>query len=102
MYLRMFYFLRCIEILDDIPVSNDDQKKGVEIVRHALQQPTRQIADNAGEDASVVVNKVRTSDDHMDLLIISKFLTIIALFVRFWNQPSATLGSTLPTEPTAT
>merc|ERR1719293_395668 len=36
--------LRCIEILDDIPVSNDDQKKGVEIVRHALQQPTRQIA----------------------------------------------------------
>ena len=61
--VRMFYFLRCIEILDDIPVSNDDQKKGVEIVRHALQQPTRQIADNAGEDASVVVNKVRTSDD---------------------------------------
>ena len=54
----MFFFLRCIEILDDIPVSNDDQKKGVEIVRHALQQPTRQIADNAGEDASVVVNKV--------------------------------------------
>merc|ERR1719249_387565 len=48
--------LRCIEILDDIPVSNDDQKKGVEIVRHALQQPTRQIADNAGEDASVVCN----------------------------------------------
>merc|ERR1719347_1704901 len=55
--------LRCIEILDDIPVSNDDQKKGVEIVRHALQQPTRQIADNAGEDASVVVNKVLESTE---------------------------------------
>ena len=94
----MFFFLRCIEILDDIPVSNDDQKKGVEIVRHALQQPTRQIADNAGEDASVVVNKVRVSNELVD---ISKFLTI-ALFDRFWNQPSATLASTLPTEPTAT
>ena len=68
--VRTFYFLRCIEILDDIPVSNDDQKKGVEIVRHALQQPTRQIADNAGEDASVVVNKVRTSHDQMNLLIV--------------------------------
>ena len=96
----MFYLLRCIEILDDIPVSNDDQKKGVEIVRHALQQPTRQIADNAGEDASVVVNKVRTSGSD-ELVHISTFLTI-TLFVRFWNQPSATLASTLPTEPTAT
>ena len=50
--------LRCIEVLDNVPVANEDQKKGIEIVRLALQQPTRQIAENAGEDASVVVNKV--------------------------------------------
>ena len=51
--------LRCLDILDNVPTANEDQKKGVDIVRVALQQPTRQIAENAGEDASVVVNKVR-------------------------------------------
>merc|ERR1719209_2062261 len=44
--------LRCIDILDNVPVANEDQRKGIEIVRLALQMPTRQIAENAGEDAS--------------------------------------------------
>ena len=52
------YRFRCIDILDKVPVANEDQKKGVEILRVAMQQPTRQIAENVGEDASVVVNKV--------------------------------------------
>merc|ERR1719414_400369 len=55
--------LRCIDILDKVPAVNEDQKKGVEIVRVAMQQPTRQIAENAGEDASVVVNKVIEAGD---------------------------------------
>merc|ERR1712045_697873 len=55
--------LRCIDILDKVPVANEDQKKGVEILRVAMQQPTRQIAENAGEDASVVVNKVMEASD---------------------------------------
>merc|ERR1712027_33321 len=55
--------LRCLDILDNVPTANEDQKKGVDIVRVALQQPTRQIAENAGEDASVVVNKVIEATD---------------------------------------
>ena len=38
--------------------SNDDQRTGVEIVRQALQQPARQIVENAGVDGSVVVGKI--------------------------------------------
>ena len=50
--------LRCIPMLDALAVKNEDQKKGVEIVRHALKQPCFTIASNAGLDASVIVNKV--------------------------------------------
>ena len=44
--------------MDTLAVKNEDQKKGVEIVRHALKQPGFTIASNAGLDASVIVNKV--------------------------------------------
>jgi chaperonin GroEL len=50
--------LRSIAILDKLTVANDDQRIGVEIVKRALQTPTKQIASNAGVDASVVVSKI--------------------------------------------
>jgi chaperonin GroEL len=37
---------------------NDDQEAGVNIVRRALQAPCRQIAENAGDEASIVVGKI--------------------------------------------
>eukprot|EP00913_Durusdinium_trenchii_P026910 g25245.t1 len=37
---------------------NDDQEAGINIVRRALQSLVRQIADNAGDEASIVVGKV--------------------------------------------
>jgi chaperonin GroEL len=43
---------------------NDDQNAGIEVVRRAIAWPARQIADNAGEDASTVVAKVLASNDH--------------------------------------
>ena len=43
--------------------ANDDQKRGVEIVRQALRTPCLQIASNAGVDASVIVNKVTEAQD---------------------------------------
>ena len=55
--------LRCLGVLESVPAANDDQRKGVEIVRHALKQPMMQIAKNAGVDASVIVNKVMEADD---------------------------------------
>ncbi|MEP2979395.1 MAG: chaperonin GroEL [Lentilitoribacter sp.] len=41
---------------------NADQDAGINIVRRALQAPARQIADNAGDEASVVVGKVLEND----------------------------------------
>jgi chaperonin GroEL len=45
-------------VLDKLKVENDDAKVGVNIVRRALEMPMRRIAQNAGEDGSVIVNGV--------------------------------------------
>ncbi|MEN8194879.1 MAG: chaperonin GroEL [Pseudomonadota bacterium] len=55
--------LRSIKALDKVIPDNDDQKVGVSIVRRALQAPIRQIAENAGEDGSIVAGKVGESKD---------------------------------------
>merc|ERR1719330_1382307 len=46
------------KIIEDLPVTNQDQKVGVEIVRKALQTPARTIVRNAGEEGSVVAGKL--------------------------------------------
>ncbi|ANV89304.1 chaperonin GroEL [Picosynechococcus sp. PCC 8807] len=43
-------------------LSSDEEKLGVDIVSRALEAPLRQLADNAGAEGSVVVERVRTSD----------------------------------------
>jgi len=50
--------LRAIEALKKLRTQGEDQKHGVDIVRKALSWPARQIAINAGEDGSVVANKI--------------------------------------------
>ncbi|XP_020293188.1 60 kDa heat shock protein, mitochondrial-like isoform X2 [Pseudomyrmex gracilis] len=50
--------LRCIPALQQLKASNSDQETGIKIVANALRMPCKQIAQNAGVDASVVVNKV--------------------------------------------
>ncbi|CAM1307765.1 HSPD1 (predicted), partial [Pycnogonum litorale] len=50
--------LRCLDSLDNVSAKNEDQKKGIEIVKKALKMPCMQIATNAGVDAAVVVQKV--------------------------------------------
>ncbi len=52
-------FLRAMEVLEDVKVENEDQKTGVAIVKRALEEPLRQIVENAGLEGSVVVNKVK-------------------------------------------
>ena len=39
--------------------ANDDQNVGIHILRRALEEPLRQIVVNAGEDGSVILNKVK-------------------------------------------
>jgi len=50
-------------VLDNLNAFNRDQKVGIEIVRKALECPTRQIAENAGAEGSIVVNKLRDKRD---------------------------------------
>jgi chaperonin GroEL len=50
--------LRALKSLDRLNAANEDQKVGIRIVRKALESPARQIANNAGEDGSVVVGKI--------------------------------------------
>jgi chaperonin GroEL len=55
-------YIRAIESLknpQDLGVTNEDQATGVNIVRLALESPLRTIAENAGQEGSVIVNKVR-------------------------------------------
>ena len=49
--------------LDKLKGGNDDQTVGVNIIRKAIQTPARQIAQNAGEDGSVIVGKLLESKD---------------------------------------
>jgi chaperonin GroEL len=53
--------LRSILALDKIKVKGD-QKVGVDIVRRALEEPIRQIANNAGAEGSIVVQKVKEKE----------------------------------------
>jgi chaperonin GroEL len=51
-------YLRCLKALDALKLS-PEQQVGVNIVRRSLEEPIRQIAENAGVEGSVVVDKVR-------------------------------------------
>ena len=51
------------QALDSVDLANKDQQVGVNIVRRALQSPVRQIAQNAGQDGSVVAGKVLEHGD---------------------------------------
>ena len=53
--------MRCIPVLDKMKLGGDEQI-GVNIVKKALEEPMRQIVNNAGLEASVIVDKVKASD----------------------------------------
>lgn len=50
--------LRCIECLDKVKPANKDQQTGVDIIRKALRMPAFTIAENAGKNGSVIVEKI--------------------------------------------
>jgi chaperonin GroEL len=54
--------LRCVPALDKLKIDGDE-KIGVEIVKRALEEPLRQIAQNAGHEGAVVVGKVKEAKD---------------------------------------
>jgi chaperonin GroEL len=55
--------LYATKALTGLKPANNDQKVGIDIVRRALQTPVRLIAENAGEDGSIVVGKLLDKDN---------------------------------------
>ena len=52
-------FLRAQKALDNVKNLEGDEKIGVQIVRRAIEEPPRQLADNAGEEGALVVQEVK-------------------------------------------
>jgi len=51
-------YIRAIKDLKELKGSNEDEQTGIEIIKRALEEPLRQIVENAGLEGSVIVNKV--------------------------------------------
>jgi chaperonin GroEL len=56
--------IRCIPGLDEMikKEKNEDMAVGIRIVKRALEEPIRQIANNAGHEGSVIVNQVKSEE----------------------------------------
>ena len=52
-------FIRAIEALEGMKGSNEDETTGIAIVKRAIEEPLRQICQNAGIEGSIVVQKVK-------------------------------------------
>ena len=56
-------FVRAKKVLEKVKSDNQDEKTGVAIVARAIEEPLRQIAENAGNEGSVIVSKVLEGKD---------------------------------------
>lgn len=56
-------FIRAAEAIRNLKGENDDETTGIRIVARAIEEPLRQIAANAGVEASVIINKIREGKD---------------------------------------
>src|ERR1700738_1434680 len=71
-------FLRAQKALDNVKDLEADEKVGVQIVRRAIEEPTRQLADNAGEEGALIVEEIKkrkgnegydvSADEYTDLV----------------------------------
>ncbi len=51
--------VRCLQAIEGVKGANDDERIGVDIVKRAIEFPTRELANNAGVEGSVVVEEVK-------------------------------------------
>ncbi len=56
-------YIRAIDSLNGIKAVNEDEETGIAIIKRALEEPLRQIVENAGMEGSVVVQKVKEGKD---------------------------------------
>jgi chaperonin GroEL len=51
--------IRCLPAIESVKPANEDERIGVDIVKRAVESPTRELANNAGVEGSVVVEEVK-------------------------------------------
>ena len=56
-------YIRAIEHLKTLKGANDDEQTGINIIVRALEEPLRMICENAGEEGSVIIQKVKEGKD---------------------------------------
>ncbi len=54
--------IRCLPVLEKLKSEDRDEMAGIEIVKKAIEDPIRQIANNAGFEGSVILEKVKSQD----------------------------------------
>jgi chaperonin GroEL len=97
-------YLRCLGALDKLKME-EDQQVGVDIVKRALEEPIRQIANNAGHEGSVVVERVKAekaamgfdADKEVYTDLIKSGIIDPTKVVRFALQNAASVASLLIT-----
>lgn len=58
-------YIRAIAALEGLEGDNDDETTGIEIIKRAIEEPLRQIANNAGKEGAVIVQRVKDSEGDM-------------------------------------
>ena len=56
-------YVRAVDALVDLKGENEDENTGIKIIARAIEEPLRQISQNAGVEGSVVIQKVREGKD---------------------------------------
>jgi chaperonin GroEL len=56
-------YIRAIKAIEKLTGANEDQNTGISIIRRALEEPARQIVENAGLEGSVIVQKIKEGKD---------------------------------------
>jgi len=51
--------IRCLPAIEAVKVANDDERIGIDIVKRAVEEPTRALAENAGVEGSIVVQEIK-------------------------------------------
>lgn len=59
-------YIRCISCLDEIEVSNEDEKMGVDIIRKVLEEPLKKIVENSGKESSMIIHSIKDSNTQVD------------------------------------
>ncbi len=56
-------YIRASELLDSLVGDNEDEKTGIAIIKRAIEEPLRQIIENAGGEGAVIVQKIKEGKD---------------------------------------